>query len=360
MKFSWNLLSQYKAELYGFSILWIMLFHGIAQHSIGALDRNLSFMTNFIKHGNCGVEVFLFLSGVFLYFSMKNKKSSISFFYRKRVLRIFIPLLLIDGLYWGYLNIVHQHSILRFFKNVTFYSFWFEGNKLVWFIALIVWLYLLYPCIYKFVLRPYGASKKSFAILALLCILVYGGCYILNKTLGSNIHEWYMTTEIALTRIPVFLLGCYVGPLVYQKKNINSWVLICSAAALVWGLYFFYHHFGLVKWYRVQYLLVGPSFAIWGGILLNALGNRYINNTLTFFGTISLELYLSHVLFQKMFFDFSLYGTNKVHNFHLFLKIIFIGAIISALTVSCISKKLITFFSSKSYMDWLYKMLSKE
>lgn len=80
MKFSWNLLSQYKAELYGFSILWIMLFRGIAQHSIGALDRNLSFMTNFIKHGNCGVEVFLFLSGVFLYFSMKNIKSSISFF----------------------------------------------------------------------------------------------------------------------------------------------------------------------------------------------------------------------------------------------------------------------------------------
>lgn len=360
MAINWNILSKYKAQLYGCSILWIMLFHGIVRHSIGALDKPFRFMTKFIQHGNCGVEIFLFLSGVFLYYSMKRKRSTVSAFYRKRVLRIFLPLFLIDGLYWGYTNIIQQHSFIQFFKNITFYSFWFERNGIVWFVALIVWLYFIYPLIFKYVLEPYGASRKSLAIIVLLCILVYGWCYSLNNIFGFSAHKWYMTTEIAWTRIPVFFLGCYVGPLVYEKKTIDDWVLICSAIISAWGFYFFYHPFGLVKWYRVQYLLVGPSFAIWGAILINALNNKYINEILAFFGTISLELYLSHFLFQNMLFDSNLYGSNKVHNFHLFLEIIFIGSIISALTVSCISKKLITFFSSKSYMDWLYKMLSKE
>lgn len=341
MAINWNILSKYKAELYGFSILWIMLFHGITSHSIGALDKNFRFLTNLIKHGNCGVEIFLFLSGVFLYFSMKKKKSSISKFYRKRILRIFIPLLLIDGIYWGYTDIYQHHSLVTFLKNITFYSFWVEGNKIVWFIALILLLYFVYPLIFRYVLEPFDGSEESLGIIILLCALVYGWCYVLNKSLGSGVHEWYMITEIAWTRIPVFLLGCYVGPLVYQNKPVANWVLICSAIATGWGLYFFYHHFGLVKWYRVQYLLVAPSMAIWGAILINALNNKYINEIFSFLGNRSLELYLSHVVFQKIFLDCHWYGTNKVHNFHMFLKFVCVISIVVSIIVSNISKKTI-------------------
>ena len=75
--------------------------------------------------------------------------------------------------------------------------------------------------------------------------------------------------------------------------------------------------------------------------MLNFINKRYINKVLAFLGSLSLELYLSHVLMQKIFFDYNLYGLNKVHNFHLYLKTIFIGAIVIAVTVSGISTMII-------------------
>ena len=51
------------AELYGFSILWIMLFHGIILKNT-ALPSKFRFLTRFLENGNCGVEIFLFLSGI--------------------------------------------------------------------------------------------------------------------------------------------------------------------------------------------------------------------------------------------------------------------------------------------------------
>lgn len=116
----WGLLSKYKGELYGFSILWIMIFHGLNFKNTG-LPKIFKFISGFLKHGNCGVEVFLFLSGVYLYYSMRKDDNVLSF-YKKRVLRVYLPVLVIDGFYWLYTCIIKAGNIELFMKNITFYS----------------------------------------------------------------------------------------------------------------------------------------------------------------------------------------------------------------------------------------------
>jgi len=130
MNFSWGILSKYRNQIYGIAAIWIILFHGLRLGKC-ALSKNLKFLSGYIEHGNLGVEVFLFLSGIGLYFSLKNK--SITEFYMTRLKRILLPLLLIDGIYWLYLYLIGKIDFIQVVKNLTFYSFWFEGYGMVWY-----------------------------------------------------------------------------------------------------------------------------------------------------------------------------------------------------------------------------------
>lgn len=147
---NWGIISKYKSELYGISILWIMFFHGFTGKIKMPNGSDFYFFAGIFKHGNFGVDMFLFLSGIFLFFSLKGK--STRQFYRKRIVRLGIPFLLIDGCYWTYMYIFQSFNPLMLFKNITFYTFWVEGNNIVWFIAFILLMYLIYPGIYHFIL----------------------------------------------------------------------------------------------------------------------------------------------------------------------------------------------------------------
>lgn len=97
MVIKWSILSKYRNELYGISILWIILFHGL-QFKNFSLSNELKILDGIIKHGNCGVEIFLFLTGISLYYSLKSH-DNLRIFYINRLKRIFLPLLIIDGSY---------------------------------------------------------------------------------------------------------------------------------------------------------------------------------------------------------------------------------------------------------------------
>lgn len=223
---NWGLLSKYRDELYGISIIWIILFHGLEIKKT-TLPKVISFLDPIIRHGNCGVEVFLFLSGVCLYFSLK-KNFSIKSFYIKRLKRILLPFLLIDGVYWLYFCIYLKRDVLAFVKNISFYSFWIGKDKMVWFIALVLVLYLIYPLIFRVV----DNNKYSLWIISVLIIASYVGCACLR----CYFPKWFSAVEIALTRIPVFLIGCYVGRLVYEKKPISIFIKILTCIFFIYGL----------------------------------------------------------------------------------------------------------------------------
>lgn len=331
MIIKWSILSKYRNELYGISILWIILFHGL-QFKNFSLSNELKILDGIIKHGNCGVEIFLFLTGISLYYSLK-RHDNLRRFYLNRLKRIFLPLLIIDGSYWTYIYIIKENNILKFIENITFYSFWVKGNQQVWFIALIILLYLIYPILFKFILENRKINKLNYIIC--LCISIYV-FLLLFKYFD---YQWYKLIEIAITRIPVFLLGCYCGILSYENRVISVSVKTISLIIFIIGIgYFYIKPISLVQNFRIPYLFIGPSITVWMAICLEIIENKNINTFLRDWGGVSLELYLSHIVLRRIFLNSNFYSDSAVANFHKYLIFVMFFSFVVSKCVNLVEK----------------------
>ena len=87
-------LSAYRTQLMGIATLMIIICHANAYHVL--LPR---FLASLFVWGNFGVDIFLFLSGIGLYYSLSkrntHKKDDYISFYKKRGVRIYIPYIII-------------------------------------------------------------------------------------------------------------------------------------------------------------------------------------------------------------------------------------------------------------------------
>src|ERR1035437_2856765 len=148
---SLSILSEFRSELMGFAMLMVV-FHHIA------IDINSSLFAFLHYHGGFGVDVFLLLSGLGLYFSTK-KGLNLKEFYLKRIIRI-IPI---------YANVIAVVTLIKGPYNLNAYlvkvstlGYWFNGPIFDWFIPALLFLYLIYPLFY------YVLNKNSIVSLILV------------------------------------------------------------------------------------------------------------------------------------------------------------------------------------------------
>lgn len=288
-----NRLSLYRDEIYGLSIFWIMLFHG---HLIEVLYfKNipaLGFLDGIISHGNIGVEVFLFLSGICLYFSYHKNGEPVQFM-RKRIARVFPPLLLIYGPFTVFLHSMGKMSILTAIFQLTTLRFWFTPANANWFISLILACYLFYPYIFGIL---YG-KEEGIALRAVILVLAVISCTLLVLAEAPEIYE---NIEIAITRFPVFIIGCAFGKAVYEKRRLPAWVWLLFAAAISICVF--------LLWKDLVHSIGKRYIFILGGIPLTfimsyvlPLTGPVIRRGLRFFGSISLELYIMHLALRNIY-----------------------------------------------------------
>ena len=83
---SWKSLSKFRSEIMGLACLWVMLHHNVFDwpNALEPLER-------FALYGNLGVDIFLLLSGVGLYYAWA-KKPALSDFYARRFVRLLCPM----------------------------------------------------------------------------------------------------------------------------------------------------------------------------------------------------------------------------------------------------------------------------
>lgn len=82
----WGDLSKYRNQLYGLSMIWIVIFH-VYETFFDKL--NFNWISSIIfNSGNIGVDIFLFLSGISMRYSMKKyndlNKTNLLDFYKRR------------------------------------------------------------------------------------------------------------------------------------------------------------------------------------------------------------------------------------------------------------------------------------
>lgn len=271
-----SVISDQRSGVFGLAILWIMLFHSSLHFDWPPL--------HLIKAtGYCGVDVFLFLSGIGLYYSMEKDPSSARF-YKKRALRVLLPYLIVAVLYEGGRCLLGTTSPADFLANITFVSYWKNGVQTYWFLAAIVVFYAVYPLLYKVI-----KSRNVWAECVILA-LAFSAAWVLYQEQAA----FYRISGFVF-RIPIFLIGCFTAPAVKQGKEfpLASTVLVCTGAALLmWYLWI-----GCDPWFLRMYLFIPLSISLvcLGSIVLSLLRKEnIIQRVLLFFGGMTLELYLVH------------------------------------------------------------------
>ncbi|MBE6824034.1 MAG: acyltransferase [Ruminococcaceae bacterium] len=311
-------ISKYKGEIYGISILWIMLFHATAMLKLH-YDFGLPILKPLdalIGYGNMGVETFLFCSGIFLYFSFYRNPDILSFI-KKRLSRLFWPVVIITGLFWVYKYLVIKHDTSLFLSKLTMMDFWVSGDQQIWFVACILVCYLIYPYIYSYLFN----SKFLNSFLRLVILLAMTA--LLTLVLRSTYPETYKNIEIALTRFPVFFIGCYFGKFVYEKKSLPKYFYAICFALVIFAFVILELKVFSGVWRRWFYMVGGIPLTfviIW---VLNFLKCKPLNKFFAFFGTISLNLYVSHIMVIKVY-QMSPFVEHKRLLHYLVLMVIFV------------------------------------
>lgn len=286
-----NDVTKYRDELFGVAIVSIIIFH-YCEGLYLAYDTNqyLKFFSRFLigVAGSIGVDIFVFLSGLGIYYSLTNS-TSIVHFYKKRLKRVVIPYLIFGAVFWYVKDIViSQQSINSFLYDYSLLSFWCEGVRVFWYITFICVLYLISPIVYK---SGFKRTLLFCSLWLLFCVLVY----IVSPYTFRNI-------EIALMRGPNFFIGMFFAYYMNQSGHYFSAKKLLFALGLsipikvisaLGGFAFrrlfdeFYGLFLIVAYIYWRKSLEKDSFRSVFGLLILA-------------GSYSLELYMTHVALRNL------------------------------------------------------------
>lgn len=316
IKLNLEYISKYRDELFGISMIAIILFH-FTENYAGAIDNGIIEMSPLtIKSililvyykliGSIGVEIFVFLSGMGLYYSYA-KNSNIQQFYKRRYKRILVPYFVVATVFWAIKDLILKNEGIRgFLADISFYSFVKEGVKSIWFIALLIVLYFLFPAFYYLL---YKCKNKRIWLVVLL--IVSYGVPILIYHGAPNL---YGRIEIAMTRVPLFIMGCYAGKYIQSgyRLPVTKALNFFAIALVLKGLSIYCDFEPYFDRYISGVYALGLILAVTGAVYIY---NDYlkIRKILRFFGKYSLELYMVHVTMRNLMgiFGFNTYRISQ-------------------------------------------------
>ncbi|HJG68264.1 MAG TPA: acyltransferase [Staphylococcus ureilyticus] len=296
--FSWGSLSRYRNELFGLSIIEILIFHFFENYfdSSDGIKGILYYLGKAydLFLGSIGVEVFLFLSGMGLYYSLKKRKdNSIINFYKRRFKRLLPSFITVAILYYAWRNFIYtEHGFYGFIRGIFFIDFFKAHDTTYWFILLILIMYILFPYLYS-LLNDSNAKRNINLVFVIFiwlvaCIIIY-----FNKKLFINI-------EILLMRIPIFILGLYFGDIIMNDKKLTKYTLLVLLIIVMLKLL-------LIK--ESEFPIVGRIIAsgwtfpimFFGVFIIKNVASNIgiLNRFIRYSGSLSLELYIVHVSLRE-------------------------------------------------------------
>ena len=310
IRFHLGWISKYRSEIFGLAILSIMVFHFSEDYS-GALAKGLvasgSLTTSVVMLwykaiGSVGVDIFVFLSGMGLWFSYSKKEDTLAF-YGRRLTRL-LPSYLIAGIpLWLVVDVLlRDTSILQALLDLSFITFLTQGVRTIWFIGFILVMSLIFPVFYHIM-------KKRPVIGLIACYVAFA---VLLVFLKANHPSGYGRIEIAFCRVPVFILGVFMARYIKADRTLPVWFAVITILLLT--VFDLVLQFKILdssqnaKYFRFldSVLAVGLIFLIVGLLALLDQGlsdSRVwgaVHRFLQWTGAYSLELYVIHVTIRKI------------------------------------------------------------
>ncbi len=284
-------ISRYRGELMGAAMLFIILFHV-------QLPRSDMFF-GLRRMGNIGVDLFLFLSGIGLWFSWmkdregENLRQKTVGFYLRRLLRIYPTWLVMASLFY----VGDFMGAGKYSKNLADllgdvlvnWDFWLHDELTFWYIPSTMMLYLLAP--------PYMELIRRHPVYRWLPVVMVMWCVIVQWV--TPIHQAVGHIEIFWSRVPIFFIGINMSEAVRGKQSVDGqsiWlILLMFGVALSASIFLEQVRHGQFPLF-VERMLYIP-LTVTTVLLLNAVFRhtpQWFNRALSFVGAVSLEIYLIH------------------------------------------------------------------
>ena len=159
MSFNFNELSLKRTQLMGVATLMILLCHASASNVLMPHWLKMLFVL-----GNYGVDVFLVLSGLGLFYSLSRSpitsRGGVVTYCKRRFYRIFIPYGFIFIPYCLIFLFLGIYTIADSLLCITALEYWFY-HRGAWFVSLIIFLYIVAPLLYKLLSNDIGFVSRK-------------------------------------------------------------------------------------------------------------------------------------------------------------------------------------------------------
>ena len=284
-------ISRFRGKLMGAAMLFIILFHV-------ALPREDAFF-GLRRMGNVGVDMFLFLSGIGLWFSWMKNPSAKHFFIR-RYLRIYPTWLIIACLFYipSFQGGSTWNWIYLFGEITINWGFWLHDELNFWYIPATMMLYLFAPA-YMELIKRHPIYRWLPVVMIMWCILVQ---YV------TPIHQAVGHLEIFWSRVPIFFIGINMGEMVRQKQTLDGasiWMIwLMFLMTLLASIFLEQEKHGMFPLFLERMLYI--PLTITSILLLNRIFRRtpsWFNKGFMFVGALSLECYLLHIHFVLKYIE---------------------------------------------------------
>lgn len=250
--------------------------------------------------------------------------------YSKRYKRILIPYLVIAVPFYAFKVIVGDSGIADALYDLSTLSYW-THHRSAWFIALLIPLYGVTPLLAKLV----DTCKHRWFPTLLLCMACMGVSVWLSGS-GSEIAG---NVAAALRRVPGFLVGYWMGKIIFEEKTVNGWVALAVPVFLFLAIYFLpvkIYCFWLLMFPLMQCLvwLYGQDFK----------RLKWFTSICFFMGTITLESYLTNGYSATVFkhVDWTVGGADINYGNYVFYACVLVFGLLWSVAAHAVSKKLVS------------------
>ena len=266
-----ELLTAYRMPLFSVAMIWIYFRHNFFYNdfSFGILDP--------ITHiGDIGVDIFLFLSGYGLTFSIKKYPDSISF-YKRRLIRILPSVIILLGIF----AVVDPMIGLSKWYEIVKPQYWFFSiYSIYWYVGAILLFYMLFP----FIINKVEQCGSAKTIIATYVIAIAGVLLIKFSHIGI-----FQQLVLYFARVPIFVMGVCMAYYGFWRREMFLACFIVSIP-LVYLL--------PKDLQRISYSLMAVAIVCYLPYILDKLPS-IIKKALKVSGLWSLEFYLIHIYLLK-------------------------------------------------------------
>lgn len=234
--FCFSYLSKYRGALMGLQILLIIIFHFVEDCRLYDVryDGIIYLFDRYIH--SSGVDIFLMLSGLGLYFSWKRRPEKKAFYYR-RFVRILLPYMIVAIPAWLWLDIFYEHSgAISFVRDISFVSFFFEEKRWFWYILMACACYWIFPWVFEIV---ESAKNRGGEALSVMGLCTFSTVFLMMLQLYHK--DLYSGISIAVSRFPAFFIGVWLGKAAWEKRTMpysRVWAVFAVAVLTAWPLKF--------------------------------------------------------------------------------------------------------------------------